>query len=93
MNALLNPFAKTSVSIPQAILWGGVVAGILDAADGVIDYGFQGLNPIQVLQYIASGALGTAAFQGGLTAAGLGVVLHFFIAFVVAATRGRSDAT
>ena len=85
MNALLNPSAKTSVSIPKAILWGGVVAGILDAADGVIAYSFQGLNPVQVLQYIASGALGTAAFQGGLTAAGLGVVLHFFIALVVAA--------
>jgi uncharacterized membrane protein YagU involved in acid resistance len=43
------------------------------------------MNPIQVLQYIASGALGSNAFKGGLATAALGAVLHFFIAFVVAA--------
>jgi hypothetical protein len=50
----------------QAIFWGGLVAGTLEAVDGVIAYGTQGLNPIQLLQYIASGALGKSAFQGGL---------------------------
>jgi hypothetical protein len=40
----------------QAIFWGGLIAGVLDAIDGVIAYGTQGLNPIQVLQFIASGA-------------------------------------
>jgi hypothetical protein len=69
----------------QAILWGGLIAGALDATDGVVAYGLQGLNPVQVLQYIASGALGAAAFQGGLAAAGLGTLIHFFIAFTVAA--------
>jgi len=37
------------------------------------------------LQYVASGLLGASAFQGGLRTAGLGALLHFFIAFVVAA--------
>lgn len=69
----------------QAILWGGVVCGVLDAADGVVaNWLHSGLNPIQVLQYIASGMLGPAAFKGGLSAAGLGLVLHFIIAFAVA---------
>ncbi len=68
----------------QAIVWGGLVAGVLDAIDGVIAFGTQGLNPIQVLQYIASGLLGTASFEGGITTAGLGAVLHFFIAFATA---------
>jgi uncharacterized membrane protein YagU involved in acid resistance len=77
---------KTNTLTPtQAILWGGLIAGALDATDGVVAYGLQGLNPIQVLQYIASGALGAAAFQGGLAAAGLGTLIHFFIAFTVAA--------
>ena len=53
--------------------------------DGVIAFGTQGLNPIQVLQYIASGLLGKSSFEGGLATAGLGTILHFFIAFVVAA--------
>ena len=60
---------KQALTNAQAIFWGGLVAGILDAVDGVIAFGTQGLNPIQVLQYIASGALGQSAFQGGLATA------------------------
>ena len=56
-----------------------------DATDGVVFFGLQGLNPIQVLQYIASGLLGQQAFHGGLATAGLGVLLHFGIAAVIAA--------
>jgi uncharacterized membrane protein YagU involved in acid resistance len=77
--------AKHAFTVSKAILWGGLVAGALDATDGVVAFGLQGLNPIQVLQYIASGVLGKAAFSGGLAAAGLGTLLHFFIAFTVAA--------
>jgi len=69
----------------RAILWGGLVAGVLDAVDGVIAFGTQGLNPIQVLQYIASGALGKSAFQGGAATAALGAAFHFTIAWVAAA--------
>jgi hypothetical protein len=69
----------------KAIVIGGVVSGVLDATDGVIAFGIQGLNPIQVLQYIASGALGESAFNGGLLTAAAGAGFHFFIAFVAAA--------
>jgi hypothetical protein len=62
-----------------------LVAGTLDAVDGVVFFGLHGLNPIQVLQYIASGLLGAAAFSGGLATAGLGALIHYGIAFVVAA--------
>ena len=74
-----------TLSYPKAILYGTLVAGALDATDGVVFFGLQGKNPIQVLQYIASGLLGQNAFQGGLAAAGLGVLVHFAIAAVVAA--------
>lgn len=67
----------------QAVLWGGLIAGLLDATDGVIAYAFKGLNPVQVLQFIASGAIGKEAFNGGLPTALVGLVFHFFIAFVV----------
>ena len=77
--------ATAAMTIPRAILWGGLIAGVLDALDGVVAFGFNGLNPIQVLQYIASGLLGPSSFQGGLATAGLGTLLHFFIAFVAAA--------
>ena len=74
-----------SVTAGYAILWGGLVAGILDAIDGAIAFGTQGLNPIQVLQYIASGVLGQSAFRGGVATAALGVIFHFVIALVASA--------
>jgi hypothetical protein len=90
MNTLIGaptvgPPTIRSLSRGQAIFWGGLAAGVLDAVDGVIAYGTQGLDPIQVLQYIASGLLGKASFEGGLATAGLGTILHFLIAFVAAA--------
>jgi len=75
---------KQALTNGQAIYWGGLVAGILDAVDGVIAFGTQGLNRIQVLQYIASGVLGQSAFQGGLATAA-GAAFHFTIAWVAAA--------
>ena len=84
MSSATIPSSKQSLTSLRAILWGGVVAGILDAIDGVIAFGTQGLNPIQVLQYIASGALGKLAFQGGLATASLGAGFHFSIAWVAA---------
>lgn len=69
----------------DTIVLGGLLAGTLDAMDGVVAFGFNGMNPVQVLQYIASGLLGTPSFQGGLKTAALGAVLHYFIAFAVAA--------
>jgi hypothetical protein len=72
-------------TLVNAVVLGGVVSGVLDALDGVVAYdAILGLNPIQVLQYIASGALGESAFEGGLVSAALGSVFHFVIAFVAA---------
>ena len=85
MNSATVLSQKPAFTYVQAIFWGGLVAGILDAVDGVIAFGTQGLNPIQVLQYIASGALGQSAFHGGLATAGLGAAFHFTIAWVAAA--------
>lgn len=85
MSSNANALLRRTLTLPKAILWGGVVAGVLDAVDGVVAFGVTGLNPIQVLQYIASGLLGPSSFRGGLGTAALGTVLHFFIAFIAAA--------
>lgn len=45
----------------------------------------QGTAYILVWQYIASGILGMAAFEGGIATAAIGLLLHFIIAFVIAA--------
>lgn len=61
-------------------------SGLLDASAGALVYLiFKGLNPIEVLQYIASGIYGEDAFSGGLLMAGVGLILHFIVAFVFAA--------
>ncbi len=75
----------TESTAAATIAKSAIVAGLLDATAGVIVYFiFKGLNPIQVLQFIASGVYGTSAFQGGLAMAGAGLVFHFVIAFAFA---------
>lgn len=74
------------LSTSRALLYGTLVVGILDLADALVFFGLRGARPIRILQSIASGLLGRAAFSGGLGTAVLGAALHFFIAFMVVAT-------
>jgi hypothetical protein len=69
----------------STILRAGLVSGTLDITDALAYYGFRGARPIAILQSIASGLLGRAAFQGGVGTAILGTLLHFFIAFTASA--------
>jgi hypothetical protein len=65
-------------SLGAAIFYGGLIAGMLDAVDGfVANYFAAGFNPIQVLQFIASGFYGAAAFQMGISGALVGLLAHF----------------
>jgi hypothetical protein len=69
----------------RALVFGTLTVGVLDAADAMVFFGLRGVSPLRVLQSIASGLLGRAAFQGGLATAALGTLLHFFIAFAIVA--------
>ncbi len=69
----------------ETILYGGLAAGLLGVLDDVVVYSLQGRNPIEFLQFIASGAIGKEAFAGGYGTAALGTAFHFLIAFVTAA--------
>jgi hypothetical protein len=73
------------MSAAHSIATGGLVAGALDISAAFAIYGPRGASPVRILQSVASGALGPAAFEGGVATAVLGGVLHFFIAFVAAA--------
>ena len=65
-------------SLGAAIFYGGLIAGMLDAVDGfVANYFAAGFNPIQVLQFIASGFYGAAAFQKVISGALVGLLAHF----------------
>jgi len=65
----------------------GLLAGVLDGLDAVVFIGLMsGIPVVRVFQFIASGLIGMRAFDGGIPAAALGVVLHFTIAIGAAAT-------
>jgi hypothetical protein len=57
--------SKSKPITPRAaIFYGGLIAGILGATDGVVAYYLiGGLNPIQVLQIIASGFMERPLFK------------------------------
>lgn len=75
----------TSAARPiSAVLAGGLCAGTLDIVAACTLYGLRGVSPMRILQSIASGVLGVEAFQGGMSTAALGLLLHFFIAGVAA---------
>jgi hypothetical protein len=69
-----------------AILLGTLAVGTLDLADALIFFGLRGARPIRIAQSIAGGLLGRASFSGGMKTALLGVVLHYFIAFLIVTT-------
>jgi hypothetical protein len=58
-----------------------LLVGALDISDAFIFYGLRGVTPTRILQGIASGALGRAAFGMGVRSTLLGLFFHFFIAF------------
>jgi uncharacterized membrane protein YagU involved in acid resistance len=71
----------------RAILLGTLIVGTLDALDAVVFFGLRnGTPPMRVFQSIAAGLLGRASYSGGLHSAALGVVLHYVVAFGIAAT-------
>ena len=76
-----------------AVLVGGSIAGTLDILFAISFAGYGGVPPAGLLQTVASGLLGNAAFSGAIPTAALGLVLHFGMSylwagiFVVAARR------
>jgi hypothetical protein len=64
----------------DTIVLGGLVAGALDILDAFVLTWANGGSAVRVLQFIASGVLGSGAFQGGFATAAAGLVLHFVIA-------------
>jgi hypothetical protein len=69
----------------KALVLGCIIAGTLDIADALIFYGLRGVSPIRILQGIAAGLLGRSSFSHGTATVVLGLLLHYFIATVVAA--------
>jgi hypothetical protein len=63
-----------------AILWGGLLCGVLDISSAVVISLASGGSPFRMLQGIAGALLGPATFQGGAATAALGLAMHFGVA-------------
>lgn len=65
----------------DGVLVGGLVVGVLDLNYAFILSGSRGTSPLRLLQSVASGLLGSSAFDRGVPAGILGLACHFTIAF------------
>jgi hypothetical protein len=70
----------------RALIFGALTVGTLDILDAIAFSAFRGVAPTRVLQSIAAGLLGRAAYAGGAWTALVGTALHYCIASVVVAT-------
>lgn len=68
-----------------AILVGGLIAGAIDITYAVGFSAYRGVAPARILQSVASGLLGSPAYQGGAATAALGLLLHFLLMLIIAA--------
>ena len=67
----------------RTILTAGLVVGVLDISSAFVIWWLRGVGARRGLQGIAAGLLGASSYEGGMVTAGLGLALHFFVAFVV----------
>jgi hypothetical protein len=70
-------------SAARAIVLTALIVGTLDITSAFVLALWLGSTVTRLLQFIASGALGQQAFQGGMATAALGLLLHFVIAFAL----------
>lgn len=78
--------SRSFLNAAKVIFLGGVIAGTLDLIAACVSAWLRTrTTPIRVAQFIASGAMGQAAFTGGNKTVLLGVAFHFLIATVATA--------
>lgn len=81
-----NVSAPAKKSLTHAILFAGLIAGILDGTAAVVSFLAKGgKDPIKIFNFIASGIFGPAGLQGGMPMAFAGLVFHMCIATIWAA--------
>jgi hypothetical protein len=72
-------------TVVATIAIAGLVAGTLDITDAFLFLTGPTFGPFKLAQFIASGVLGPASFEGGWLSAAAGMVFHFTIATSAAA--------
>ena len=85
MSAIASKSLDTRNSLLRPIVIGGMFIFIIQAIHmWIVPVLIQKTPFVVAWQYIASGALGMSAFEGGIATAWLGVFFHLIISFVIA---------
>jgi hypothetical protein len=86
MTTIASTFVGHRYSLLRLSVIGGLIIGMLHLTiQSWFVYSVLEKNPfISVLQYVASGAIGNAAFAGGTATALLGLVLEFIMTTIIA---------
>src|SRR5258706_15660990 len=69
-------------SARRAILWGGVICGVLDISSAIIIALANNGSPVRMLQGIAGALLGPVTFQGGAPTAAPGLASALRVGFL-----------
>jgi hypothetical protein len=87
MSAVAVKSIDTRSSLLRSIVLGALIIGTLDAIiwHWIVVSLIGGQPLISVYQYLASAAIGMAAFEGGIPTALLGLFFHYVVAFGVTA--------
>jgi len=84
---ILNDFSRSGVpehkGFFKAVLSAGLLAGTLDITAAIVHYVIKtGKNPVNILNYIASGIFGKAAFGDNSWMPVMGLIFHYSIAII-----------
>jgi len=83
---VLESATRAASAVPYGpIILSGLIAGALDLTFAFVFYGLQRRTPQQILQGIASAAIGPSSFHLGAVSVALGGFFHFFISISAAA--------
>ena len=77
--------APSRAGAATTIAVAGLTAAVVEMVFVLPIQAGMGHSPLLIFQSIAQGALGRAAYAGGLASAGLGVAVHLLVSFVAAA--------
>lgn len=87
MTAIASESLATRNSPLRSLVVGGLIVGVVHAIihHWIVSSLIEGYPLTSVYQYLASAAVGNAAFEGGTSTALLGLFFHLLVSFVVAA--------
>lgn len=86
MGVTAASLASTRSTPFKAVVWAGLLVGVLDGLDAVVYFGLaSGIRPGSIFRYICSGLLGREVCHTAWYSVALGVALHFVVALGAAA--------